>query len=128
MKVVCQPADTAVANLSSCFQYQMTDVDMNSSALSYATDTITGNITTDTDKLMLLSIPYSSGWSLMLDGAPAKLYQADIMYMATYIPAGEHTITLKYETPGLKTGMIISILCMLMWLSITIFSISASRR
>ncbi len=127
MKVVCQPADTAVANLSSCFQYQMTDTDMNLSTYSYATDTITGNITSDTDKLMLLSIPYSSGWSLLLDGEPAKLYQADIMYMAAYVPAGEHTITLKYETPGLKAGMIISILCMLLWLTITIVPIATGR-
>jgi uncharacterized membrane protein YfhO len=127
LKVVCQPADTAVANLSSHFQYQMTDVDMNLSTYSYATDTITGNITSDTDKLMLISIPYSSGWSLLLDGEPAKLYQADIMYMAAYIPAGEHTITLKYETPGLKAGMIISILCMLLWLTITIVPIATGR-
>ena len=128
MKVVCQPADTAVASLSSHFQYQMTDTDMHLSNMSYATDTVTGNITTDTDKLMLISIPYSTGWSLELDGAPADLYQADIMYMAAYVPAGEHTITLTYATPGLKVGMIISILCTLIWIAIIIIPIVRNNK
>lgn len=120
MKVVCQPADTAVANLSSHLQYQMTDLDLHQSIQSYATDTITGNITVDTDKLMLISIPYSKGWSLEIDGKKTDIYQADIMYMAAYIPSGEHNIVLKYNTPGLTLGTIISIICIITWLLITI--------
>ena len=118
MKVVCQPADTAVANLSSHLQYQMTDTDLHLFGLSFATDTVTGNITADTNKLMLISIPYSTGWSIEIDGEKSELIQADIMYMAAFVPSGEHSIVLKYETPGLKAGIIISIVCTIIWLVI----------
>ncbi len=120
MKVVCQPAETAVANLSSHLQFQMTETDIHQSNRSYATDTVTGNITVDTEKLMLISIPYSTGWSLTVDDVKTDLYQADIMYMAALIPEGEHSIVLKYETPGLKIGMLISILCFVVWIFVTI--------
>ena len=100
----------------------MTDTNMHLSSESYATDTVTGTITTDTDKLMLISIPYSKGWSLMVDGVKTELYQADIMYMVAYIPSGDHSITLKYETPGLKAGALISILCLIIWIAITVSS------
>ncbi|MCR5770862.1 MAG: YfhO family protein [Butyrivibrio sp.] len=128
LKVVCQPAETAVANLSAHLQYQITDTDLHLSNASYATDTITGNITTDTDKLMLISIPYSKGWSLMVDGIKTELYQADIMYMAAYVPSGDHSITLKYETPGLKVGALISILCFMIWLLVTIIPIAKENK
>ncbi len=128
MKVVCQPADTAVANLSSHLQYQMSDVNMNLSDTAYAIDTVTGKITTDTEKLMLLIIPYSTGWSIYIDGTKANLYRADIMYMAALIPTGEHDILLKYETPGLKTGSIITGLCLIIWIGITIIPMISQNR
>lgn len=127
MKVVCQSADTAVANLSSHLQYQMTDTDLHLSDKSYATDTVSGNITTNTDKLMLISIPYSTGWSIEIDGEKTDLYQADIMYMAAMVPAGEHSVVLRYETPGLKAGIVISIICTILWIAIAVIPVIKRR-
>ena len=122
IKVVCQPADSAVANLSSHLQYQMTDTNIHYSVNAYATDYISGNISSDTDKLILFSIPYSQGWSLEIDGVLSALYKADIMYMTAIVPEGEHYIELKYKTPGLKSGCIISVICSIIWLLIVIIS------
>ncbi|WP_027216583.1 YfhO family protein [Butyrivibrio fibrisolvens] len=119
IKIVCQPADSAVANLSSHLQYQMSDIDLHLSNESHATNTFSGSITSDSDKLMLLSIPYSTGWTLYIDDIETDLYQADIMYMAALIPSKKHSVVLKYETPGLKTGIILSMFFSILWLLIT---------
>ena len=44
----------------------------------------------------------------MVDGNETKLYRANGMYMGIPLVAGEHRIELRYNTPGMKAGWIIS--------------------
>lgn len=74
------------------------------------TNSIIGNITADSDRLLLLSVPYSKGFKAFVDGKETRIYRADIMYMAIEVPQGEHTIEFKYETPYVKMGLAISLL------------------
>ena len=62
------------------------------------------------DRLVFFSIPADPGWSVTIDGTPAKIYRANLGMMALRVPAGRHLIEGKYFTPGLKTGIVISIL------------------
>ena len=82
------------------------------------TNQVQGNITVDGNKFLCLSIPYSTGWSAYVDGEKVELERANIMYMGVSLESGEHQITLKYQTPGLKIGLIISAigLCIFIWL------------
>lgn len=45
------------------------------------------------------------GWSATVDGQPAELLSADHAAVAVLVSAGEHTVVLSYETPGLRTGL-----------------------
>lgn len=61
------------------------------------------------EQMLCITIPYSSGWSAKVDGKDAKIYKANGMFMGVLTGPGDHKIELDYETPGLKTGAMISI-------------------
>ena len=58
--------------------------------------------------VMLLSIPYSKGWSAVVDGEKAELKKANIMYSSLELPEGTHHIVLTYRTPYLNEGLLLS--------------------
>ncbi len=84
------------------------------------TNGIEGDITLNSSKYLVFSIPYSSGWSAYVDGKKVDLDIANITYMGMMISKGNHHVVLKYETPGLKTGIIISIVSLLILIFVTI--------
>lgn len=82
------------------------------------TNQIRGDITTRKDGMLFLSIPYSKGWSAYVDGKNTKIERADTMFMAVPITQGTHKIQLVYQTPYLKTGMGVTIFCIIILASI----------
>lgn len=70
---------------------------------------IYGTVNANKQSMLFLSIPYSEGWKLYLDGENVDKFKADYGFMALEIPCGEHTIDAVYETPGMQLGIIIAI-------------------
>jgi len=66
---------------------------------------VSGEIDLLEDKFLVLSIPYSPGWSAWVDGQRQELLQANTMFMALPLKAGHHDIELSYLTPGMKTSL-----------------------
>lgn len=54
-------------------------------------DEVTGNISLDEDKYLVLSIPYQKGWTAYVDGEETELLRANYMYMALPLSARENT-------------------------------------
>lgn len=79
---------------------------------------VSGVISVDREKLLVLSIPYESGWTALVDGEEAELVCANLMYSGLRLEPGEHTIELVYERPGLKKGAAVSGISILLFLSI----------
>ena len=75
----------------------------------FAADEVKGKISVDQNKYLLLSIPYSKGWKAYVDGKQAEVMQANQHYCALFLEAGDHELVMKYETPGLKPGALISL-------------------
>lgn len=73
-----------------------------------STNRITGNISLEQDKLLCFSVPYSEGWSLYVDGEKTDVLRTNVMYMGTFLTAGDHEIELRYCTPYLKLGLLLS--------------------
>jgi uncharacterized membrane protein YfhO len=73
------------------------------------TNGISGEISLKENKILLLSIPYSKGWTAFVNGKKTKLLKANTMFMALPLKAGDYEIELKYITPGLKLGALISL-------------------
>lgn len=58
------------------------------------------------------------GWAATVDGAPAEIIDAEHAGGAVRVPAGEHTVELRYTTPGFALGTAVSIAtagAMLVW-------------
>ncbi len=72
------------------------------------TNALAGRITLSSDKILLLSIPYSEGWKAFVDGEEAELLKANGCYSALDLKAGSHEIDLVYRTPLLSTGVFVS--------------------
>lgn len=84
--------------------------------VSFGTNQVTGTISLSESKLLCLSIPYSEGWTAYVDGKETDLFAANTMYMGLALDAGEHTIELRYCTPGLKIGLCVSAAGLGCWL------------
>ncbi len=58
------------------------------------------------DCALFASIPFEDGWEAYIDGERTDILPAvDGTLTSLYVPAGEHTITMKFTSPGLKTGL-----------------------
>jgi uncharacterized membrane protein YfhO len=74
------------------------------------TDTLSGTVTARSDGILFLSIPYSSGWRATVDGVPTPIVTANVGFSAIAVTSGTHSVRLDYATPGLRTGVLISLL------------------
>ncbi len=58
---------------------------------------------------------WADGWTATVDGAPARIEHADALVRAVKVPSGKHIIEMRYRTPGLRAGAIVSALA---WLAL----------
>ena len=73
---------------------------------------IEGTIHSDGNKNVLFTtIPYDPGWKAYINGVETEPIRViDGAFMAVILPgAGEYTVTLDFECPGLKIGIIVSV-------------------
>ena len=91
------------------------------------TNKITGDISLDKEKLLCLNIPYSEGWKLKVDGKETSLKKVNYMNSGVILKAGKHKIELTYCTPGVKIGLLLSIVGILILL-IIIIAYKVSRK
>jgi hypothetical protein len=57
---------------------------------------------------LLLTDAYYPGWTATVDGSPAPILRADIMFRAVELPAGTHTVEFRFEPLSVKIGLWIS--------------------
>ncbi|SEK66002.1 Uncharacterized membrane protein YfhO [Carnobacterium iners] len=70
---------------------------------------IQGTITIQPDQeLLFTSIPYSKGWSASIDGVPVETKKALNSLLVVPIKPGIHSVSLKYQPPWLKEGVILT--------------------
>ncbi len=77
--------------------------------IKFASNWVEGTIETKGNRMLMLSVPYSEGWKLTVDGKEKELACVNTMWSGVYLEeGGRHRITLQYRTPGLKVGILIS--------------------
>ena len=64
--------------------------------------------TTQVERYLYLTVPWSAGWRGSIDGVPAEVLKANGAFMAIPVPAGSHEVDLVYTTPWLGLGGAIS--------------------
>ena len=80
-----------------------------SSSFIYDSSGFRAEINLEKPQLVFFSVPYSEGWTAEVNGEKADVEKVSYGFMAVRAEAGDNVITFSYSTPGLKTGIIISI-------------------
>lgn len=52
------------------------------------------------------------GWSAAVDGRPAPLYYANCLMQAAPVPAGEHTVEFRFDSPSYVVGRAITLMAL----------------
>ena len=66
-------------------------------------------IQTARPNLVFFSVPWDEGWSAEVNGEPVEIEKVDTGFMAVPVNAGNSEIVFTYHTPGLKTGALLSL-------------------
>lgn len=113
LRISCQP----VENSSSYIQQRGEEV---LEEIAIGDNSISGSITVDRDKILVLSVPYSTGWNVSVDGKEQELKKVNTMFMGVKLSQGDHKVEFRYCTPYLRQGAVISILGAVLWLVVAI--------
>lgn len=61
------------------------------------------------DSVACLSIPYTSGWTVTVDGSPVETFRANYGFIGFVLPAGTHQIAASYTPDGATGGIAMSL-------------------
>ena len=70
---------------------------------------LTGTIHTDTNGVMLLTIPVDNGWTATVDGKKTSIQSVGSALMAIPMSAGDHTVSLTFVPEGFSLGLKVSL-------------------
>ena len=107
-------------NYSSCINNLKTDILED---VKFSSNTVKGRINLEKNKLLCMSVPFSKGWTARVDGKKAELIKTNGMYCGLLLEKGKHIIELKYSTPGFKTGAIISVLSIAIFIVLIYYNV-----
>ncbi|MBQ6787165.1 MAG: YfhO family protein [Lachnospiraceae bacterium] len=88
---------------------------------SYDETHINGHITVTNPGQLVLSVPYEPGWTLFINGKETPIDLFENTFISVYLPEGEHTISLSFFPKGFIPGVIVSLLCLAIYIAIELF-------
>ncbi|MCR5776408.1 MAG: YfhO family protein [Lachnospiraceae bacterium] len=72
------------------------------------------------DSIVFFTVPNDKGWVAKIDGEPTDIIDSGGL-MLIKVPKGEHMIDFEYHTVGFKEGIIISVICWIVCLSLMVY-------
>lgn len=78
--------------------------------------------------MLFVSLPYHSGFRAYVNGIETPIERVNIGYMGIYLEDGTHTISFVYQTPGLKVGLVISFVAILIAITWVGIDLRSKRR
>ncbi len=73
--------------------------------------------------LVLSEIWYPQGWTAELNGEPVEFVQTNYVLRGLPVPAGNHTLTVRYDPPEIAAGFAVTRVALLITLALLGFSI-----
>lgn len=102
MSVQCVPMNGFKEKVQKLRADALTDVKVG-------TDTLTGRLSLEDDRLLCVTVPYSEGWTAYVDDVETPILPANVKYMGIEVPAGNHDIRLEYTSPYHREGALITL-------------------
>lgn len=87
----------------------------------YSDTVIEGNVNVNEDKLMFTTISYDDGWMVYVDGKEVKTKKIAKSYMGFDIEKGSHDIKLVYYPKGMREGLIISVVSLIIMMGYGVY-------
>jgi hypothetical protein len=84
-------------------------------ALSPRAEIVVLECTATAPGYVVLLDAWAAGWTAFVDGQPSKIERADTVARAVRIPQGRHVVRFAYATPGLRSGLVVSLVA---WLGV----------
>ena len=100
ISVVVQPMDK--------YGEQVENLRSETNNISVEGNHITGDVKTESEKILCVAVPYSDGWSATVNGKATEIKLLNNRYIGIELAAGENHVELSYTTPGLFLGFKIS--------------------
>lgn len=67
------------------------------------------SVTTAKPQLLVISNNYYPGWTATVNGEPTPIYRTNWIVSGVLVPAGRSEVVLRFATPGLRTGVAVSL-------------------
>lgn len=99
---IAVPDDRCTGKSEGASVSECTDLQLEGSS------SLCGTLTCKYDSVACLTVPYTSGWQVTVDGQPVELFRANVGFIGFEVPEGTHVIEAHYEVPGLSTGLCVS--------------------
>lgn len=110
------------------FEEKIADLQKNTlQNIEVGTDSVSGNITLSSDKLMCLATPYSIGWKAYVDGQEVEVHCLNERYLGIVVPQGQHDISFRYHMPYKKEGFLLSIFGLIALITLLLFDLRKKK-
>lgn len=83
----------------------------------YDSTHLSGTIDVSEDGLLMISVPYDEGWTVLVDGEEAEKLPVGEALTGCYLTAGSHRIEMRYIPQGFVPGAIISIVSVMLFIA-----------
>jgi hypothetical protein len=101
-------ATTAVVAGSAFPRLGEVDPDAAVSLLPAGVDEMRFRVTTRTPSFLVIASVYYPGWTATVDGVATPIYRTNWVISGVFVPAGGGEVVLRFSTPGLKAGAVLS--------------------
>jgi hypothetical protein len=93
---------------------------------SYRPEKITVHTKSEADAYLILADAYYPGWTAAIDGDATPIYQANGLFRAVQIPAGEHVVFFQFESISYQIGRWVTLVGTLIWiiLAVSLFGLN----
>ena len=89
--------------------------------LRYEENSVEVKAQSDYNSVLVLSDNYFPGWKVYIDEKETKIYRANYTFRAIEVPEGKHLVKFSYEPGSFKTGTILSIISIGIYLLIIFY-------
>lgn len=98
LQIWCQPMEGFAAQAAALRAESLENIETGWRSL-------TGTVSVGEDKILCVTLPWLDGWTAYVDGEETPLLHVNSAFMGLELPAGEHTVELRYWLPGLTAGL-----------------------
>jgi hypothetical protein len=81
----------------------------------------------ETPGFVVIADTYYPGWNAWVDGVSVQIYPANLLFRAVPVPAGTHTLDLRYEPNSFRYGLGLAVVAMILCLCVLLSAGSARK-